>query len=511
MSNDPRTLFYPFSVAPLNRLIESIRRRTEPGLLVVSRSALVAAAILGFCGSAASQPKVTLFVTSTAPGQVRIELESPLANDTWSFPNAYAGIVGLGNRVEKISAQTADGRNIPVRKLAPGEFKTLEMAVHLSYEVRIAEPPRLSNKSHISWLNNREGLIMMADLLPSSISQQGSGSIYLKVPEGWTISSNARPVADALYSADLSNSVFLTAAALKDTTKKIDSNNWLLACSGEWPASQTDIAKAVSRIAREYSKLTGFKLRQNPTLLLIPIQGAGPEQWSAETRGNSVVLLMGAQAERRQLLARLAVILTHELFHLWVPNSVALKGDYDWFFEGFTLYQALRMTQKLGLVDFPEYLRTLARVYDSYLLADDRDRLSLIELSERRWTSAKSLVYDRSMLVAFLYDLQLRLTSGGRATSSDIYRELFSMDLSGSTDRLFPDANETIIGILNRPPGMEGFSARYIQPAGSLELQTLLAPYGIEVERDGFKSQFRIAVHLNEAQSKLLRSLGYRR
>ena len=106
-------------------------------------------------------------------------------------------------------------------------------------------------------------------------------------------------------------------------------------------------------------------------------------------------------------MAKLGIVLSHELFHLWVPNSLSLKGDYDWFFEGFTLYQALRTDLRLGLISFDDYLATIAKVYDSYRSSVDADRISLIEASERRWTTSSSLVYEKGMLVAFIYDLML--------------------------------------------------------------------------------------------------------
>src|SRR6185295_10995066 len=112
--------------------------------------------------------------------------------------------------------------------------------------------------------------------------------------------------------------------------------------AGEWPFSDGDALQIAERIMEEHSRVTGFQLRSNAVLMLIPYPGeAGPERWSAETRGNDVVLVLGKQASRRKVLARLGIVLSHELFHLWVPNSLKLKGDYDWFFEGFTLYHAL--------------------------------------------------------------------------------------------------------------------------------------------------------------------------
>jgi len=101
--------------------------------------------------------------------------------------------------------------------------------------------------------------------------------------------------------------------------------------------------------------------------------------WRAETRGSSVILLLDPRARREKWIPQLGVIFTHEILHLWVPNSLRLKGDYDWFFEGFTLYEALLVALDLKLITFKEYLNTIARVYDSYLsYADD---LSLIEAS----------------------------------------------------------------------------------------------------------------------------------
>ena len=43
-----------------------------------------------------------------------------------------------------------------------------------------------------------------------------------------------------------------------------------------------------------------------------------------------------------------------------MPNSLKLEGDYDWFFEGFTLYMALRTALELKVIDFKGFLKTLA-------------------------------------------------------------------------------------------------------------------------------------------------------
>src|SRR6185436_9640821 len=136
-------------------------------------------------------------------------------------------------------------------------------------------------------------------------------------------------------------------------------------------------------------------------------------------------------------------------------------------FEGFTLYTALLVAMELKAIDFREYLNTLARVYDSYLSYPDN--LSLIEASERRWTTAGSLVYDKGMLVAFLYDLKLRKESGGNTTLADRYRDLFSGRLAANAN-----GNEAIIALLDSGPQMSGFAKLYVESSAKLELEQVL-------------------------------------
>lgn len=449
-------------------------------------------------------------VISTSPGILSVEINSPQAADIWSFPNVYGGVAGLAERVSDFSAKSGDGRQVEVKKLAPGEFRASEKSSAISYQIRVTEPRASSQKSHVSWLNDREGLLMMADLLPHSAGGSTPNvAITIDAPANWSIASVMDRLGQPFIVDDVGKAVFLIGRSLKNADKKIVANDWRISLSGDWPVSEAEVAKVVSRLVKEYSQLTRFQLRNDAALLLVPISGAGAEHWTAETRGNTVVLLIGPATERRQFLARLTVILAHELFHLWVPNAISLEGDYDWFFEGFTLYQALRTTQKLGLVDFAEYLRTIGRVYDSYLSVAERDQLSLLMLSERRWTSSKSLLYDRGMLVAFLYDLQLRLNGDGKSSLGDIYGKLFALKNTANSSAL--NGNEYTMTLLDQASGIDGFSKQYIESALPIELGVLLAPYGIEVNRDRGQTQLKVAGKLDASQRKLLKSLGHKK
>jgi predicted metalloprotease with PDZ domain len=255
---------------------------------------------------------------------------------------------------------------------------------------------------------------------------------------------------------------------------------------------------------KKYLALTAFRLPGKSVIMIAPLPVAvGSTKWRAETRGSTVVLLMDPYAAFPNWKGQLGVIFTHEILHLWVPNSLKLEGDYDWFFEGFTLYTALRTALELKIINFKEFLNTLARVYDSYLSFGET--VSLIEASERRWTSPGSFVYDKGMLVAFLYDLIVRQESGGKTTLADCYRHLFN---GGVADHA--QGNEAIIRLLGSSPAVNDFTRVYVENSRQLELEKVLPSYGLQLDSSGQRSELTVSREVNEDQKRLLRSLGYR-
>jgi hypothetical protein len=461
-------------------------------------------------GVEAQTLRLRITVTSVAPARIRIDAEFPRATNVLSFRNTYGGELGLGERIEMLEAIKANGETIAIRKLAPGEFQTPEKVTRFKYEVNVTEPLRPAQMSHVSWLNGEQGLMMLADLLPVPTKDSASFTsalIMVDVPRDWTVASNALKEGSQFLTDEPESTVFLMGPAIREKSQQIGSNSLSIITSGKWPFTDNEAIKIARQIIDEYSRVTRFDLKRNAVLMLLPFPGeAGPESWSAETRGNDVVLLLGRKASGKRVLSRLGIVLSHELFHLWVPNSLKLVGDYDWFFEGFTLYQALRMDLHLGLISFDNYLETIARVYDSYLSSVDHDRLSLIEASERRWTSPSSLVYEKGMLVAFIYDLTLRSLTECQASLDDVYGELFRLSLTGQEK-----ANEIIIKLLSEQHGLESFAKDYVESAGKINLDSEVSAYGIRVQRGGSGTRLVPGRDLNKAQRKLLGCIGYRR
>ena len=404
-------------------------------------------------------------ITVASPDEVKIRIDWVWQRREWSFRNAYAGVLGLGERVEQFHTFAADGRDLNAKKIAPGEYRSEPGVTTIEYVVKLP-PPRASDVAHVSWIAGEHGLLMLSDLLPQWLPGL---AVEFSLPSGWTAQSTYEAGAGGKFLVwEPDETVFLIGKALRKQTTRFDMGGFNLVVNGSWPFKDEVVLKAATKVLERYRALTGVPPPAWPVVLLTPLPVAtGSVKWRAETRGSTVVLLMDPAAKIHNWAGQTGIIFTHELLHLWVPNALPLKGDYDWFFEGFTLYTALVTALELKFIDSKEFTATLTRVYDSYLSRPDD--LSLIDASERRWTTGNSTVYDKGMLVAFLYDVAIRKDSGGKRWLGSLYGNLF-----GSAPQPV-DGNEVIIRLLSSSPAGADLAKSYIEGQRELDIKPLLA------------------------------------
>ena len=444
-------------------------------------------------------------VISLTPPRVRVEAERAQGVRAWSFRNAYAGINGLGERIENLSLADAQGVEIAARKLASGEYTAAREATKISYELKL-DPPRSTNDAaHVSWLTTERGVLMPGDLLPLPAAR---AKLSLALPDQWRVATLDTGNSSGQYEIeDAEASVFFVGADLRMTRRGIGGMEVTYATAGQWAFADDDAAGVVRDIIQKHLRSTGSVPRKGALILLAPFpQAADASRWSAETRGGTVFFLSGRSTSKAAGLARLTVPLAHEILHLWIPNALAFSGDYAWFYEGFTVYQSTRVSVELGYLTFQDYLDSLARAYDNYLAQREQDNLSLVEASARRWSGTSSLLYHKGMLVAALYDLNVRLNSRGKHGLDDVYRALFRQRRAGA-DR--PEGNAAVITALDSVAGTSDFSKRYIESASPLDLTAALNSFGLQVERDGTRTRIKVADSPSRAQRDLLRQMGY--
>jgi len=518
----------PLECAAARTWLRNISARLKCGVIRSLGSTLGAFALLGFLASIASaqQLSVVIRVQSQAPGRVLIEGNAS-PSTVWSFRDSYAGVNNLGVRIEEMHLFDADGADIQTRKIAPGQFEAAKPASKFRYEVNLNPPARASDAALVSWLNADRGVLRLADLLPladrtvaantgaatrvnnqTRDRSQAAVSIYL--PAGWSVHSNEGNSQTELNVLDIDRAVFALGRQLRTSRTTVSKTTLNLIIDGEWAFADADALEMANKVFATYTEVMGGRPANQATLILFPSpQNVAADRWSAETRGSTVSLLMGKLPSKTAALLQLSVPLTHELFHLWIPNALALEGDYDWFYEGFTVYQSARTAVRLGLLTFQEFLNAIARAYDAYAVGLERDRWSLIEASQRRWTTGSSAVYQKSMLVAFVLDLKLRSQSRGKRSLDGLYREVFGRYRSFGTSAVAADGNQAVAAIIESTPGLEHFAETYVRRAAVIDLPAEATPFGLKVERLGLRTRISVSETLTRQQRDLLRELGY--
>jgi len=430
----------------------------------------------------------------------------------WSFRDSYAGVLGLGNRIERFITLDENGNEIPSRRIAPGQFESARPASRFQYEVSLAPPVRAADSALVSWLTKERGLLILADLLPVSPARDDHerwAMIRISRPEAWEVFSNEGEQSQTGYKVPVDRAVFVAGNHLRSSHITESGMMFSLIADGEWAFADRDALEMAGKVLKAHRDVFGALPAKQGNLILLPFPQTGSgTQWTAETRGATVTLLMGKLPSKIGALAQLSTPLTHELFHLWVPNGLALEGDYDWFYEGFTIYQAARTAVRLDMLTFTEFLNSMARAYDGSVQGDPS---SLIEASKRRFTIGQTSVYSKGQVVAFIYDLRLLSLSHGKRSLGDAYRALYrtygsnaSATASGKTD-----GNDATTQVLSTTANSDDFVQVFIRNPISINLSNELAPFGLKVERLGLRTYISVSDKLSKQQRDLLRELGY--
>lgn len=457
--------------------------------------------------SAADEQVAQTAISIVSLSPPRILVEGQLAGETtsWKFLNEYAGISNLSDRVERLTIRTSDNSVIPLRQLKPGEFASASPASRFSYEVNLSPPASTLDAAHISWLTAEYGALMLDDLLPQAVRHT---CLQVSMPQGWKLHTSEPQSAGGCFNVPNTEKAIIWAGReTRAYQGRARALNFTFITQGKWSFADEDLVDSISAILKEHESVTGATPFKRAFVIVAPFPVAtDARRWSAETRGNTVLLLSGNMTARVAALSRLNLSLVHELFHLWVPNGLALSGNYDWFYEGFTTYQATRAATELDFLTFQEYLDALARAYDRYRAQVQTANHSLLAASEQRWRDAGTLVYHKGMVVAFLCDLDIRLRTNGKHSLSDVYRELLRRHSNG---QLSQDGNNSVVQVLHSFMENSAKTNRYLMSAGVIDLTTELSPYGLRVEKRGAATRVRVADSLQGAQYKLLKKIGY--
>lgn len=473
-----------------------------------SRVLLIFAGIFVFSGFAQSQiVKVSIKIDSAQSSTVTVEgqILPATASKNWSFLTSTAGIDNLGERISGLYLTDKNENPVTYKKLIPGEFLADEPAMYFRYKVDLSAPKKLSAMAHVSWLGGEQGILMLDDLLPQ-FGRETSAQIIFNLPDDWKIS--GAEMLKGITVIDVPNvekAVFLVGKNWRERETAIGKNKISFAISGEFQFTDDEATEAAGEILREYQTIFGsIPVEKTQIFILRFPKEVSSGNWEAETRGANVLILSSDMPFKSQSIQRLHEQFRHELFHLWMPNNLALSGKYDWFYEGFALYQSLRTGVSLNRIRFEDFLDTLARAYDLDNLQSRK--ISLLEASKNRWNGLNAQIYARGMLVAFLADVAVLRESKGKRSISDIFRAIYQKHQKPNAPQ---DGNTAILNILEARAELQTVVERYIKGAEKLEWQTDLESIGIESNGENFPTKLIVKSNLKGRQKDLLDELGY--
>lgn len=461
------------------------------------------------------EARIKMISSTPAHSRLRVEgkilnLKDDSASRNLSFLQNYADVSELDKRIENLNLFNENGEKIEFKKLTAGEFQSEKPFVSFAYDVKTDAPTTAASAAHVSWVTDDFGLLMLDDLLPQWRNGKAiSAKIIVETPNGWKLASSETAGGKNVFSVEnIEKTIFFIGKNLREKSVRIDKTELNLAIAGEWQFSDDEALEMADSILKEYRKIFGAIPVQKTQILVFPFPGEKNnqhERWRAETRGSTVTIVSGAVTLKSQALQRLHEQLRHEILHLWIPNALNLSGNYDWFFEGFAVYQALKTGVELNQIRFEDYLNTLA---SAYRLAQTQNA-SLLEISNNRWAGAGvggGSVYSKGMVAAFLCDAALLRESGGRRSLTNVFRRIFEKHGAANKEQ---NANAAILAVLKSYPELRPIVQNYIEGTAKIEWREELNAFGIESVKSDSGIKLKVATDLKKRQKDLLDKLGY--
>jgi len=432
------------------------------------------------------------------------------SNRNWAFLNSLASVENLGERISDLKLKNDRGQNIVVKKFAPGEYLAEEAAAVWSYKINLDSPKNPNAMAHVSWLANERGIFILSDLLPQFAGNDNlpvSAQVKFNLPKDWTIITGEKQIAENVFAVEnIDKSIFLVGKNWRVKEISGGEDKLSFSISGNWQFSDEEAHKTAADIFAEYSKLFGDIPNKRIQISLVHFPAEIKfGRWEAETRGANLTILSSDMPFKTLSLQRLHEQLRHELFHLWIPNNLALSGNYNWFYEGFTVYQALKTGVKMNQIRFEDFLDTLSQAYNLDNL--QTQKISLLEASKNRWSGAgNAQVYARGMIVAFLCDVALLRDSRVKKSVSDIFENIYKTYRLPNKPQ---DGNAAILNVLNKYGELNFVVEKYIKGTEKINWQADLESAGIETSEENSFTRLATKAKLNGRQKDLLGELGY--
>ncbi len=382
--------------------------------------------------------------------RVSVELEngSKVGNRrSIGFIKTAIGAESLAKRITSIKFFDQAGNEMAVKKMADGEWLADVDVARIDYVLDLSPFKDVRAAAHASWMQSSNAVLMLDDILPQLIAsgEPATANLAFDIPADWSVVGgdiSSGKMAEEI--SDYTKSVFYLGKSLRLQKVELDGFELELVISGNWHFTDSEAAVFAREILLELKKTFGSFPGKAATLGIMRFPtNVTHGNWEAETRGNTVTIISSDMPFRTRSVQRLHEQFRHELFHLWLPNGVNLTGNYAWFYEGFALYNSLKMAVRIKRIRFDDMLDTLSRA--AAIDARQRPRLPLVSNTQNS-SAVETNIYARGILIAFVFDIQL--ISSRKVTFDSAIRRFYDehrgsnvlMDGSKAAVNLFPNA-----------------------------------------------------------------------
>ena len=426
----------------------------------------------------------------------------------WSFVDSYADVKDVAARVKDLRLFDSSGSIVQFKKLRNEDYLAAKAVRKFFYKIDAAVLNDINSTAHVSWLSDSTGLLMLNDLLPAFENNKQKVKIRFVLPKEWRISTNEKRIDAKTFSiGDVGNAIFLVGKGWREEVLKVGATEMKVVVSGGRQFQDAEVSKMVKTILREYRGIfDGITFTRSQVFLLPFPRKTGFGRWRAETRGTNITILSSPMAFKSQAIQRLHEQLRHEIFHLWIPKSLNLRGDYAWFYEGFGVYQALKTGVWLGQIRFEDFLGTIGQAYN--LSNRSERKFSLIETSKLRWNGSNSSVYAKGLLIAFLTDVAMLKKSRGKKDITDLFRTIYRKHNKSMPVR---EANDSILNVLRRNSAIKLIVEKHIEGSEKIDLSSSFTSIGVKNVGSLSVARLQVKVKLTRREKALLKKLGYNR
>lgn len=451
--------------------------------------------------------EINLFLNSQNPSEINVEgkfLQSSTEKNLL-FLLSRADSDNLGARISDVELFDANNQKISYRKIADGSFVAERNFDSFSYRVNAAIPQNVLSIAHISWISGDKGVLRTEDLLPVfETKYQTNVSIIL--PQNWKIATSEKVSNQNSFKIkNFENAVFIVGKNWNEQNFSVSNSNIKVILDDKWKLEKSAVEKIVREILLKYENFFGAIPQKNLQIVNFNFpKDVGFERWRAETFSENILIMSSPPTFESQMRQRFQEQLRHELFHLWMPNNLALDGDYAWFYEGFAQYAALKIGVELNQISFGDFLNTIEQ---SYNLGNRRSQpISLIEASKNRWLGENSSVYAKGLAIAFLFDVALLKQSGGKRDLIFLLKQIYEKHKNPNK---IEDGNAAILNLSANYEELSPIIEDYVKGAKKLDFEKPLQQTGIEILPNGSNIKLQTKVKLTRGEKDFLNKLGY--